>query len=88
MSQTVILNTTSGSGVPALAAGDLLVDTTTATSDHLTVGQQVPVKFALTGHQTMRIGGIYQPNALVGHFSSARPSSCATSRTRCPAPSC
>jgi putative ABC transport system permease protein len=68
MSQTVILNTTSGSGVPALAAGDLLVDTTTATSDHLTVGQQVPVKFALTGHQTMRIGGIYQPNALVGHF--------------------
>ena len=68
MSQTVILNTTSGRGAPALAAGDLLVDTTTANSDHLTVGQSVPVKFALTGHQTMRIGGIYQPNALVGHF--------------------
>ena len=68
MSQTVILNTTSGSGAPALAAGDLLVDTTTANSDHLTVGETVPVKFALTGHQTMRIGGIYQPNALVGHF--------------------
>ena len=66
MSQTVILNTTSGSGAPALAAGDLLVDTTTANSDHLTVGETVPVKFALTGHQTMRIGGIYQPNALVG----------------------
>ncbi len=68
MSQTVILNTTSGSGAPALAAGDLLVDTTTANSDHLTVGEPVPVKFALTGRQTMRIGGIYQPNALVGHF--------------------
>jgi len=68
MSQTVILNTTSGSGAPALAAGDLLVDTTTANSDHLTVGESVPVKFALTGPQTMRIGGIYQPNALVGHF--------------------
>ncbi len=68
MSQTVILNTTSGSGATALAAGDLLVDTTTANSDHLTVGERVPVKFALTGPQTMRIGGIYQPNALVGHF--------------------
>ncbi len=68
MSQTVILNTTSGSGAPALAAGDLLVDTTTANSDHLTVGEAVPVKFALTGAETMRIGGIYQPNALVGHF--------------------
>ncbi|MGO8824274.1 MAG: ABC transporter permease [Acidimicrobiales bacterium] len=68
MSQTVILSTTSGSGAPALAAGDLLVDTTTANSDHLTVGESVPVKFALTGPQTMRIGGIYQPNALVGHF--------------------
>ncbi len=68
MSQTVILSTTSGSGAPALAAGDLLVDTTTANSDHLTVGERVPVKFALTGPQTMRIGGIYQPNALVGHF--------------------
>jgi putative ABC transport system permease protein len=68
MSQTVILNTTSGSGASALAAGDLLVDTTTANSDHLTVGERVPVKFALTGPQTMRVGGIYQPNALVGHF--------------------
>ncbi|MGA2930595.1 MAG: FtsX-like permease family protein [Acidimicrobiales bacterium] len=68
LSQTVILNTTSGSGGPALSAGDLLVDTTTANSDHLTVGERVPVKFALTGLQTMRIGGIYQPNALVGHF--------------------
>jgi len=68
LSQTVILNTTSGSGEPALSAGDLLVDTTTANSDHLTVGERVPVKFALTGPETMRIGGIYQPNALVGHF--------------------
>ena len=43
LSQTVILNTTSGSGGPALSAGDLLVDTTTANSDHLTVGERVPV---------------------------------------------
>ena len=52
----------------ALAAGDLLVDTSTANSDHLTVGETVPVKFALTGRTTMRIGGIYQPNALAGKY--------------------
>ena len=58
---------TSGS-TGALAAGDLLIDTTTANSDHLAVGDMVPVKFALTGRSTMRIGGIYQPNALVGSY--------------------
>ncbi len=65
--QTVILNMTAGS-TRALAAGDLLIDTTTANADHLLVGQRVPVKFALTGPTTMRIGGIYQPNALVGKY--------------------
>jgi len=67
MAQTVILNVTSGTA-QALNAGDLLIDTTTASSDHLTVGDRVPVKFALTGPGTMRIGGIYQPNALVGKY--------------------
>jgi putative ABC transport system permease protein len=67
LSQTVILNMSSGSP-RALAAGDLLIDTTTASSDHLSVGDTVPVKFALTGRSTMRIGGIYQPNALTGHY--------------------
>jgi putative ABC transport system permease protein len=67
MAQTVILNVTSGTA-QALNAGDLLIDTTTANSDHLTVGDRVPVKFALTGPGTMRIGGIYQPNALVGKY--------------------
>ena len=52
----------------ALTAGDLLIDTTTASSDNLSVGDTVPVKFALTGRSTMRIGGIYQPNALTGHY--------------------
>jgi putative ABC transport system permease protein len=46
----------------------MLVDSTTATSDHLAVGERVPVKFALTGHSTMRIGGIYKPNALIGSY--------------------
>ena len=67
LSQTVILNMTSGSS-RALSAGDLLIDTTTASSDHLIVGDTVPVRFALTGRMTMRIGGIYQPNALAGKY--------------------
>jgi putative ABC transport system permease protein len=67
LSQTVILNMASGS-TRALAAGDLLIDTTTANADHLSVGDTVPVKFALTGPTTVRIGGIYQPNALVGSY--------------------
>ena len=58
---------TAGSAA-ALAAGDLLVDTTTANSKHLSVGQVVPVKFAETGTSTMRIGGIYKANALVGSY--------------------
>jgi putative ABC transport system permease protein len=67
LSQTVILNMTAGSP-RALTAGNLLIDTTTASSDHLSVGDTVPVKFALTGRSSMRIGGIYQPNALTGHY--------------------
>jgi putative ABC transport system permease protein len=65
---TVILRMTSGTGAPALAAGQLLIDTTTATSKHLVVGSVVPVKFAQTGTSTMRIGGIYKPNSLLGSY--------------------
>ncbi len=67
LSQTVILDMAAGSA-SALVAGDLLIDTTTANADHLAVGDRVPVKFALTGPTTMRIGGIYQPNALVTSY--------------------
>ena len=67
LKQTVILNMTAGTS-RALAAGNLLVDTTTANNDHLAVGDTVPVRFALTGRSTMRIGGIYQPNALTGKY--------------------
>ena len=45
-------------------------------------GDTVPVRFALTGRTTMRIGGIYQPNALAGKYLSATRSSSAISRTR------
>ena len=66
--ETVILRMDSGTGAPALAAGELLVDTTTANTDHLSVGSVVPVKFAETGSSTMRIGGIFKANALLGSF--------------------
>jgi putative ABC transport system permease protein len=66
-SQTVIVNMTAGSSA-SLDNGDLLIDSTTANSKHWTVGQVLPVRFALTGPTTMRIGGIYQPNQLVGRY--------------------
>ena len=48
LSDTVILNMNSGTSA-SLAAGDLLIDAKTASSDTLKVGDTVPVKFALTG---------------------------------------
>jgi putative ABC transport system permease protein len=68
LSDTIILRMDSGSGAPALTAGQLLIDTTTADSDHLTVGSNVAVKFAKTGNSHVRIGGIYKPNSLLGSF--------------------
>ncbi len=68
LSRTVILRMDSGEGAPALARGELLIDTTAANSDHLSVGSVVPVKFAQTGSSTMRIGGIFQANALIGSY--------------------
>jgi putative ABC transport system permease protein len=67
ISDTLILNMSSGSPA-SLAAGDLLIDTTTASSDNLAVGDTVPVKFALTGSTRMRIGGIYEANSLIGKY--------------------
>ncbi len=67
LSENVILRMTAGSA-GALAAGDLLIDTTTANNDHLSVGDRAPVRFALTGPTVLRIGGIYQPNALVTSY--------------------
>jgi putative ABC transport system permease protein len=68
LSDTVILRMDSGAGAPALRSGQLLIDTTTANTDHLAVGSVVPVKFAQTGKATMRVGGIFKPNALLGSF--------------------
>jgi putative ABC transport system permease protein len=67
LADTVILRMTSGTPA-ALAAGELLIDSTTAQDKHLAVGDAVPVRFALTGPATVRIGGIYQANALIGSY--------------------
>jgi putative ABC transport system permease protein len=67
-SATVRLSMTAGRAGAALAAGEMLVDTTTASSDNLHVGSLVPVTFAQTGATHLRIGGIFKPNDLVGSY--------------------
>ncbi len=67
LAETLILRLTAGSA-DALSKDELLIDSATATSDKLSVGDSVPVKFALTGSSRMRIGGIYQTNALIGSY--------------------
>ncbi len=66
--RTVHLAVTAGGGAPALAAGQLLIDTTTASAQHLSVGSVVAVSFAQTGTSTMRIGGIFKANPLIGSY--------------------
>jgi putative ABC transport system permease protein len=66
--RAVHLSLTAGSGARALAAGRLLIDTTTASAKHLSVGSVVPVTFAQTGRATMRIGGIFNANPLIGSY--------------------
>jgi putative ABC transport system permease protein len=68
LDRTVHLAITAGSGVPALAADRLLIDTTIASAQHLSVGSVVPVTFVQTGHATMRVGGIYKANPLIGSY--------------------
>ncbi len=67
LSNTVIVRMTAGSAA-ALGQGELLIDSTTAKADHLSVGDTVPVRFAYTGLTTIRIGGIYQSNALIQSY--------------------
>ena len=66
--RTVILRMDSGHGASSLAAGQLLIDTTTANTKQLSVGSVLPVTFAQTGSSTLRVGGIFKPNALLGSY--------------------
>ena len=67
IADTVILDMTQGSS-STLADGQLLIDTATANSKHLAAGDVVPVKFAKTGKTTMRIGGVFKANQLIGKY--------------------
>jgi putative ABC transport system permease protein len=67
IADTVILNMTEGSA-STLVNGALLIDTTTASSKHLSAGDVVPVRFAKTGRTTMRIGGVFKANQLIGRY--------------------
>jgi putative ABC transport system permease protein len=67
LTDTVILRMKAGS-VSSLTQSEMLIDSTTADSDHLKVGDVVPVTFAKTGAGDVRIGGIYQANALIGSY--------------------
>ena len=64
---TVRLHMTAGDS-RALASGAMLIDATVAKSNHLSVGDTVPVRFALTGRSTVRIGGVYKLNPIVGSY--------------------
>ncbi len=68
LARTINLRVVRGGGASALAAGELLVDSTTASEDGLGVGSVVPVRFAETGNGTIRVGGIFKPNPLAGSF--------------------
>jgi putative ABC transport system permease protein len=68
LSRTVHLALTGGSGAPALTAGQLLIDTTTASARHLSVGSSVAVTFAQSGTSRMRVGGIFESNPLIGSY--------------------
>jgi putative ABC transport system permease protein len=65
---TVNLAITAGHGAPALASGQLLIDTTTASAEHLSVGSVVPVTFAQTGTSMIRVGGVFKANPLIGSY--------------------
>jgi putative ABC transport system permease protein len=72
LADSVILRMTAGSSA-ALGQGELLIDSTTATNDHLAVGDTVPIRFASTGPTTIKIGGIYQSNALIQSYLVSAP---------------
>jgi putative ABC transport system permease protein len=73
LADTVNLHVTAGRQASALAAGQLLIDATTARSDHLRVGSVVRLTFAETGPTTIRVGGIFAVNPTVGSFVVGAP---------------
>jgi putative ABC transport system permease protein len=65
--QVFRITMTKGSLAP-LAQGQLLVDETTSTGDHVQVGDRLTMTFATTGDQTLRVAGVFQDNQLLGSY--------------------
>lgn len=61
----VSLQMTAGTSTSALSRGELLIAATTARTRHLGVGSMVRLSFPSGPHAEVRVGGIYQPNALI-----------------------
>lgn len=81
VSQTLRLTPRAGT-VTGLAPGGLLVSESTASAHHWAVGTTVPVSFALTGPQTLRLQGIYAKNPIAGDYLIAMPTYEANFRNR------
>ena len=54
--------------VDNIGLGNVLVSEETAKSKHLTVGESLPVQFALTHRQTLTVTGIYEKNPIAGDY--------------------
>ena len=68
LSRTVTLRVQAGDARSALAKGEMLISSTTATSKDLAVGDTMRVRFAKTGWRSVRVGGVFKPNAVLGSF--------------------
>ncbi len=65
--QVLNIDVVSGSAA-ALGRGQVLVDSTVARHDHLSVGDVLPMGFAETGVKPVTIGGTYKPNQLLDSY--------------------
>ena len=68
VAKTLRLTVKSGS-VDNVGPGDVLVSEDAATSRHLHVGSTLPVEFALTHKQTLKVTGIYAKNPIAGDYT-------------------
>jgi putative ABC transport system permease protein len=55
--------------VSALGRGEVLVEKVEAEDENLQVGDVLPVTFARTGDQELRVGGTYERNQLLGGYT-------------------
>ncbi len=55
--------------IASLGRGELLLEETVAEDDDLKVGDVVPVTFARTGDQELKVGGTYERNQLLGGYT-------------------